>query len=234
MADTITVKGARYYHFSQLLPNADDTELCSDEQKRQSYVSKKELRLDKTSGVFVPADYRDILFIIDRRTIQPRSEEWRFIGKIAGHLADCCGRLSDQGRAALTRLTAVVFSTSPLRSYADVKPNCFVYDVDEFRASDGSLVSSAFAASNIVHDANHIWMFDQGQQYAGSAAETTCWQLQIDNRTALGLSDWEVDFLKGLVNDPAQVAERMDQDPFTARGKLACSQLGKCSSSASA
>ena len=234
MGQPITVKKARYYPYTDLFPGSDDAGLKADLQKRQSYVSSKLLRLDWTSGVYATILGRTVLFIIDRRTVQPGTPEWRFIGEIIGHLVKCSPGLSSQGRTALASLTAVVFSTSPERAYADVKPNCFVYDVDEFRREDGSFISPAYAASNIVHDANHIWMYDKGQDYSGNAAEIICWQLQIDNEAAIGLAAHEVQFLKGLVAKPETVAKRIEQDPLKPAPKLACSALGKCSAGAQA
>lgn len=226
MAGWIRVRGADYFPAAWLLsdgPEADEAALVV--QSRQSFVSSKQLRLDRTSGAYVRVGERDLLLAIDRRTVEPGSEEWRFIGRVTERLAACWDGLSAQARAALESLAGVVFSTSPQRAFADVKPNTFVYDVDEFRRPDGSFVSPSYAASNIVHDANHIWMFDNHQTHTGEAAEVVCWQLQVDNAGPLGLEPYEVDFLQNLIGNPTLVAARIEQDPLQ---KLACSQLGKC------
>jgi hypothetical protein len=230
----IKVRGARYYPVSTFLNGEGSTEAIADIQSRQSFVSAKNLRLDQSSGVYVSINGNNLLLVIDRRTIQPLTAEWRFIGLVAERLAGCCANLSAQGQAALSSLVAVVFSTSPARSYADVKPNTFVYDTDEFRRSDGSLISAAYAASNIVHDANHIWMYDHRLPHQGQDAEIICWQLQVDNREALGLDETEVSFLESLIGDPSQVAARIEQDPYMQIQRLACSALGKCAVTANA
>ena len=226
MADWIKVKGTRYFPAPWLL-DADlrDPRVASDIQSRQSFVSARELRLDRTSGAYVELFGRTVLLAIDRRSIEPASDEWRFIGRVAATLQASTARLSSEAREALDSLKAVVFSRSPARSYADVKPNTFVYDVDEFRRVDSSFISPAYAASNIVHDARHIWMFDNRQVHHGAAAEVACWRLQVANADALGLDTTEVNFLNGLIADPALMAERMSQDPIA---KLACSASGKC------
>jgi hypothetical protein len=226
MGDFVTVKGRRYYPHTDLLEDLNGTGLEGDSEDRQKFVSERTLALDRTCGVTVPVLGGTLLFVIDRRTVAPGSDEWRFIGEIAKLLADRCFLLSEQGQAALGGLLAVVFSTSPARAYADVRADCFVYDVDEFRRSDGSLISPSYAASNIVHDANHVWMYEHGQTYAGTPAEIVCWQLQVDNAAALGLSRWDADYIRSLIGTPQLVAARIESDP---RPRLACSQAGKCS-----
>jgi len=226
MPDWIRVDDADYFPAAWLLSADAEAVAAADRlQDRQAFVSADELVLDRTCGAYALVFGRPLLLVIDRRTLAPGSDEWRFIGEVAAHLSACCEALSPQAAAALESLTAVVFSTSPARSYADVRPNAFVYDVDEFRRADRSLIRPAYAASNIVHDAHHIWMFDNGQPHTGPDAEVICWQLQVDNAEALRLDITETDFLRGLIANPALVAERLEQQPFE---RLACSQQGKC------
>lgn len=198
---------------------------CSENHDREAAGGR--FLLPNACGVTVRPGGREIRFIIDRDTIAPGSQEWRFIAEVADLLERCHVALNDQGKAALEHLDFVVFSRTPARSFADVGPNGFFYDVDEFRRSDGSLVGAPYAVSNIVHDANHIWIYDGGQTYTGNDAEIVCWQLQVDNADAFGLSPTEIGFLRGLIGDPAKVAVRIAANPFPVDA-LACSQLGKC------
>lgn len=217
MVKPIKKKGARYYPADWLFSAAASPAALKDIQSRQSFVSDKKLKLKKTSGGYVTLGGRQVFFIADRLSVQPGTEEWKFIGRLGTHLQSSFDRLDAAGKKALEHLDAVVFAGSDnpaFRSYADVKPNCYVYDVAEFRYSDGNLVTLAFAASNIVHDANHILMFDQGREHTGLAAERECWGLQIANAAALGLAEFEVDYLKGLIDvPPPHVLARMEQHP---------------------
>jgi hypothetical protein len=217
MVKPIKKKGARYYPADWLFSAAADAPALKDIQSRQSFVSDKKLKLKKTSGGYVTLGARQVFFIADRLSVQPGTEEWKFIGRLGTHLQSSFDRLDAAGKKALEHLDAVVFAASAnpaFRSYADVKPNCYVYDVEEFRYSNGDLVTLAFAASNIVHDANHILMFDQGREHTGLAAERECWGLQIANAAALGLAQFEVDYLQGLIAaPPPNVLARMEQHP---------------------
>jgi hypothetical protein len=218
MASFFKKKGARYYPADWLFGSLATAAALADIQSRQSFVSDKKLKLKKTSGGYVKLGERQVLFIADRRSVHPDSEEWKFIGRLATHLQGCFDALDIGGKTALEHLDAVVFAASEnpaFRSYADVKPNCYVYDVEEFRyPQNGQLVTLAFAASNIVHDANHILMFEQGRQHTGLEAERECWRLQVSNAAALGLGDFEVDYLNGLIDvPPAHVLARMEQHP---------------------
>lgn len=225
MVDPIVVGKARYYPCADLHDGSEDAKVAADVQSRQSFISSRKVKLDRTSGAFVVLGGRPLLLVIDLRTVGPGSDEWRFIGTVGTHLESHWQALSVQAKAALSTLKAVIFTTAPARAYADVKRSSFVYDVDEFQRSDGSLISAAYASSNIVHDANHVWMFEHRQPYTGVDAEKTCWRLQIANAEALEIDPWDVDFLRGLIDDPAQVAMRIDEDPLARSG---CDRLGHC------
>ena len=231
MAIPITIAKARYYPAHDLFAQPPDPIALQDVQRRRSFLKGTtigKLNLDQTVGGFVEIAGNPVLIVVDLRTVQPGSAEWEFIGAVARHLVDVPSNLNPDGQAAIAALLGVVFTSSPARAYADVKPRCFVYDVDEFRRSDGSLVTAAWATSNIVHDANHIRMWIAGEDFAGVAAEQTCWALQIANAEALGLDSTEVDFLHGLIADPSSVIARIESDP-NPTARLACKEQGKCS-----
>jgi|GEM_PF-6751534 len=216
MPGPIKVDGKTYHHYSLIVP-ADGTPspLIGDKENRQAFFKdKKKMKLDNTAGAYVPLGGRDVLLVIDKNSVVPGSGEWKLLAQTAAQLAAAYPGLSEQGKTALSMLRAVVFSAKPLRSYADVRPDLFFYDTDEFKRSDGSLVSPAWTASCIVHDANHIWQHDNGKTFTGEGAETECWQLQVDNQAALGLNDPEVNHLKGFIADPARILARANSRTF--------------------
>jgi hypothetical protein len=133
---------------------------------------------------------------------------------IIDRLASGFGLLNDAAKAAINSLDVVVFSTQPNRSFADVFPRRFFYDANEFYRSDGSLISDAFGASNIVHDANHILLYDQNLNYAGRDAEVASWQLQVDNSLAFGLEIYETSYLQSLIDNPASQDQRLQNAPY--------------------
>ena len=232
MSEPIKYRGARYYPYT-LLPGPGGAAIARDIQTRQSFVSSEYLKLDRTCGVYLPLGGQSVLFIIDLRTIIFDNNNWRLIAKIAAQLVKCWTALSDDAKLGLKSLYAVTFTTSPNRSYADVKPKTFVYDVDEFWRSATLQISAAYGASNIVHDAFHIHQFETGSDYTGPAAEKACWKLQIANAGALELADDEVAFLKSLVANPASVGPRLASDPYGSGAKVACSIQGKCTTAVS-
>lgn len=227
MTDPVTIGRVRYYPCAGLTPALRNPAIEADVQKRQSFVSSRKLKLDRTSGAYARLGGQIVAFVIDRRTVAPGSDEWGFIGAVGMHLEKSWAGLSDEGKAALAHLKSVVFSAAPDRAYADVKPGAFVYDTDEFRRSDGSLISAAYAASNILHDANHIRMFDDGEVYTGVAAERTCWRLQVANAQPLGIDPWDVAYLESLIREPQQVAMRIGQNPLSDEEFFKC-PTGAC------
>jgi hypothetical protein len=214
--DPIVVEGKTYQHHSLMRPGPGKPSPLRDEKTdRQSFFKeKKKLRLDNTAGAYVPTGKSRILFVIDKNSVPFDSPEWGLIADTAQRLETCYPALSKQAQAALANLRAVVFSSKMARSYADVKPDIFFYDSDEFRRSDGSLVTPAWTTSCIVHDANHVWQHDNGQKFQGEKAEVVCWQLQVDNGPALGLADVEIDHLKRFIADPAKIIARMNSKTF--------------------
>ncbi len=217
MAKAIVVDGKSYRHHSEMVPaDGSPSPLAGEAVDRQSFFpkKKKKMRLDKTAGAYVPLGGRNLLLVIDRNSVAVPSGEWTLIAETAKRLEACFPTLSAQGKAALARLRAVVFSSKPLRSYADVKPDIFFYDTDEFRRKDGSLVGASWTASCVVHDANHVWQHDNGKEWHGEAAEVVCWQLQIDNAAPLGLDPGEIAHLKGFIADPKKIVERANSKTF--------------------
>ena len=216
MLQPITVDGRRYFHHSQMVPaDGSPSPLRDQSDDRQSFFKKKKkLPLDRTSGAFARVGGRDVLLVIDRRTVDFGTGEWRLIADTAERLEKCHSALSPQGKAALQTLRAVIFSKKPLRSFADVDPGTFIYDVDEFHRVDGSLVAPAWTASCVVHDANHIWQRRNGRGWFGVDAEVACWELQVVNAGPLGLTDIDVRHLNGFLADPERIVGRANSNPF--------------------
>jgi hypothetical protein len=216
MSSPITVDGKLYFHHSAIVPADGSVSPLRDrtENNQAFFKKKKKLPLDRTAGAYVRLGARDVLLIIDKRTVPHGSPEWQLIADTAARLEQCHDALSAQGKAALARLRAVIFSRKPLRSFADVKPDIFFYDVDEFARTDGSLVAASWTASCVVHDANHIWQHDNRRPWHGVAGEVPCWQLQVENRDALGLSQVDVDHLNSFIADPSKILDRAGSGTF--------------------
>lgn len=216
MPDMIVVDRKPYHHHSAMMPpDGADSPLRTESLSRQSFFRKRrKLPLDNTAGAYVPLGRKNLLLVIDKNSVAFGSPEWKLIAETAAHLEKCYPSLSQQGKTALFHLRAVIFSSRPLRSYADVEPDLFFYDTDELRRSDGSMNGPAWTASCIVHDANHIWQHDTGGEWTGTAAESECWKLQVDNCTALGLSPGEVAHLNGFIANPAQIIPRANGRTF--------------------
>ena len=219
MTDLIRDQEGRHYHYHEAIAPAGSypSPLWMDTEDRQYFFpeKKKKLRLDNTAGAYVPLNGHNVLLVIDKSTVPYPSGEWDLIGKTAAQLEQAWPRLSAQAQAALARLKAVIFSSKPFRSYAEVRDELYFYDTDEFRRSDDSLVSAAWTASCVVHDANHIWQKIEDQTWHGVESEVVCWQLQVDNRDALGLDQTEVTHLKKLIADPQSVIDRLVSDPYS-------------------
>ena len=171
------------------------------------------LDLKATYGAFMDLGGRKVLIVIDKNAVEPGSEEWGFIYAAAKTLVAAYPALDAQAKAALANLNAVIFTKKPERSFASVAGGWFFYDTDELRRTDKKLISPGYAASNIVHDANHVRQFHAGKDYTGDAAEIDGWQLQVNNRVALGLTDGEVAHLQGFIDHPETARQRMEQRP---------------------
>ena len=216
MTSPIKVDGKTYQHHSLIAP-ADGTPspVAANTENRQSFFKKKKaMKPDNTAGAYLPLGGRNILLVIDKNSVLPGSGEWQLVADTAARLAACYPTLSKQAQNAMGKLRAIVFSAKPLRSYADVRPEIFFYDTDEFRRKDGSLVGASWTASCVVHDANHIWQHDNGKKWHGVEAEVDCWQLQIDNAAALGLTAIDVAHVASFIADPEKIIARATGKTF--------------------
>jgi hypothetical protein len=171
-----------------------------------------QLDLKATYGAYMVLGGRNVLIVVDRAATLPGSGEWGLIHAAAKTLTDGYDALSAQAKDALGNLNAVIFAKSPKRSFASVAGGWFFYDTDEFLNSAGGLISPAYVASNMVHDANHVRQFHARIPHTGDAAEIDGWQLQVDNKDALGLQKFEVDFIKTFIADPSKARQRMEED----------------------
>jgi hypothetical protein len=217
MTTPIIHDGIRYLHHSQLVPmDGTHSPLREEAEDRQAFFRpKRKMRLNNTAGVYVPLGAHNLLLVIDKNSVAYGSPEWKMIAATAAHLEACHATLSAAAQKSLAVLRAVIFSGKPARSYADVKPDLFFYDADELKRRDGSLVGPAWAASCIVHDANHVWQHDNGEEWHGVDAEVACWKLQVENAGALGLSEGEVVHLKKFIADPGKILDRATSPTYS-------------------
>lgn len=223
MNETKIFNDKPYHLYSEMMPTPDkagagqgSSPLESASEDRQSYFPDAgKMSLANTAGVYVPVGDHVIRFVIDKNSVGYGTREWQLINETAKCLVAAYPTLSPTAKDALGALKAVVFAKAPGRSYADVEPDIFFYDTDEFLAQGGQvLISPAYAASNIVHDGYHIWLHDHGHTWHGEEAEKVCWQLQIDNEAPLGLMSHEIGHLKNLIANPGSVVHRMTSMPF--------------------
>lgn len=208
----ITVRQRTYHHYSTMVPAAGQSAFSGAVENRSFLSPKKRIRLKKTCGVYLDVGGHNILFVVDHNAAPPGSSEWSFIRDVAQKLADAFPTLNARAKTALSALHAVVFASSPKRSFANVSNGCFFYDIDEFRVDASHRISTAYAASNIVHDANHVLLSKEKKAFTGDKAEVACWQLQVDNQAALGLAPHEVAHVQGFIDNPASAQIRMDSD----------------------
>lgn len=171
-----------------------------------------QLDLKTTYGAYMVLGGRNVLIVVDRAATLPGSKEWGLIHAAAKVLTGNYSALNAQAKDALSNLNAVIFAKSPKRSFASVAGGWFFYDTDEFLNSAGGLISPAYVASNMVHDANHVRQFHARIPHTGDAAEVDGWQLQVDNAGALGLQPFEVQFIQGFITNPASARQRMEED----------------------
>jgi len=212
MTAPIRIRNRIYHHHTTMTPSPGKPPFPGKVENRSFMSPKKRIRLKKTCGTYLDVGGRNILFVIDHDAAPPGSGEWCFIRDVAQTLADAFPKLDARGKAALAALHAVVFAASPNRSFANVSNASFFYDIDEFRIDGTHRISTAYAASNIVHDANHVLLEREGKKFTGDEAEIACWRLQVDNRAALGLAPHEVAHVQGFIDNPASAQQRMDSD----------------------
>jgi len=210
---TILVDGLSYCPYAGLVAPAGASGWkfggkLEDRSKFRPPANEAAVDLSSTYGAFITLGGRNVLIVIDGKAVQPGTTEWNFIFQAAKTLAAAYPALDAQAKAALGVLNAVVFTKSPKRSFASVDGGWFFYDTDEFPNA-----TAAFAASNIVHDANHVWLHHNHKPHVGDEAEITCWKLQVANQAALGLQPYEVTYLQGLIGNPGTSKQRMDENP---------------------
>lgn len=239
--ESIIVNGRRYHRFEDyiatggtslggseggglephptLVPNeggGGGGDVLATESEDRSFLAPQGsgFNLSNTVGLYITIGGKNILFVIDKNTVPYNSDAWHLVITAILQLQTSYQDLTPQARESLGRLDIVIFSSAPNRSFSDVIPNRFFYDTSEFLRSDGSLISASFAASAIIHDAHHIWQFDERLRYAGREAEIAGWQLQVDNSVALGLSQLEIDHLNSLIQNPQSQDARLQSPPY--------------------
>lgn len=156
----------------------------------------------------------DIKVVIDNNTMPLGSSERSTAMLGLDHLLASFDKLDAAGQDRLSHLDNMVFTNVPDsasvtgRSFSTETNGSFFYDTSEFAGA-----SQFYIASNILHDANHIAIYDSTgdlNQSRGRDAEVSGWQLQVDNAAALGLQQYEVDYLNSLINDPNSGGGRVD------------------------
>lgn len=211
MASPILANGFTYRPLAEMIAAPGDLPWVAEDRSSMSFKPDTIL-LKSTFGAYFEVGGRNILIVVDEPAAAPGSDVWTFIHDIAARLVAAYPALDRQARDALARLEAVIFAKSPERSFADVRKGRFFYDTDEFLVQGGSRkISTSYAASNIVHDANHVWLECNGQPSTGLPAEVVCWQLQVDNQVALGLAPHEVAHLQGFIDNPETAGLRIIQ-----------------------
>lgn len=128
-----------------------------------------------------------------------------------GTISTNYSKLSIDAQAALHHVKNIILIDTP-RSFSEEKTGTFFFDKTEILAE-----STAFAASNIIHDARHIRNYDTFGNLADSRgvdAEVAGWRLQVENASALGLTAHEVDHLNQLIANPSSQDTRMNTPPY--------------------
>lgn len=149
--------------------------------------------------------------LIDQKTAPTFSDAYYKAIDAVTNLSLSYDSLNQAAKDALSHVQNIAF-VDVNRSFSQEDSHTFFFDTSELVTA-----STAFAASNIVHDALHISVFDATNdlnQSRGIAAEVAGWQLQVDNAAALGLSAYEVQYLQGLIADPASQTPRIEQPPY--------------------
>jgi hypothetical protein len=126
--------------------------------------------------------------------------------------------LNDINQASLTPdqvdiiqdVNSIVISDSLTRSYVDEATGTFYLQAGE--VSDASV---PFLASDIAHDAFHIDEYLEGgiAESRGVQAEVNAFQFQLSVGPALGLSQYEMNYLQGFINNPSSYLPRINQQP---------------------
>jgi hypothetical protein len=208
----IQLRNRTYHHYTTMVPSAGQGAFPGSIENRSFMSPKRRIKLKESRGAYLDIGGRNILLVIANDAAAPGSIDWKFIHDVAKRLAEAFPNLDARARQALSVLHAVVYARSPKRSFANVRNGSFFYDTDEFVIDANNRVSAAYAASNIVHDANHVLLDRERRPFAGDSAEVACWQLQVANKAALGLAPHEVTHIQGFINNPASARKRMDSD----------------------
>jgi hypothetical protein len=197
--DGTTSRGANHVDMSRLSPSPS-------------------IDLSDCAVVVMTIGGHDIKVVFDNKTMPVGSAERNAATLGFNELAANFGKLDAAAQERISHLDHVVFTNVPDsstvtgRSFSTEANGSFFYDSSELGAA-----TQAFIASNILHDANHIAIFDRTgdlNQSRGRAAEVEGWQLQVNNAAALGLQQYEVDYLNALIADPNSGGGRVDQPAY--------------------
>lgn len=153
-----------------------------------------------------------IEFIIDNKDLPHGSEERRMAIDIIDNIYRGYDSMDMDAKEKLTGLDTVIFTDVPNRSFSDETRGAFYFDISEIKNS-----SIPFAASNVLHDAVHNWIFQTTgdlNQSRGTASEIAGWQSQLNNAAAFGLSAAEISYLQGLIDNPGSQDPRVNQPPY--------------------
>jgi len=164
--------------------------------------------LDDCEVVLFALGNHDVKIVFDNKTLPLGSAERQTATLAFQSLTRDFNNLNAAAQESLSHLDHIVFTNVPDsstvtgRSFSTEANGTFFYDSSEFKNA-----SMGFMESNMLHDANHIAIYDRTGDYnqsRGTASEVSGWQMQIDNAATLGLTTQEVSYLQRLVNDPTQ------------------------------
>lgn len=150
--------------------------------------------------------------VVDLKTLPLNSDARNSAISIMWNFNMAYNNLSQSAKDAVSNLDYIVLGDFPVRSFSEESKGAFYFDYSEIISG-----TPEFAASNILHDANHISIYEQTHNYElsrGTASEISGWQMQLDNADAYNLSTRERDYLKSLIADPNSQGTRVNTPPY--------------------
>jgi deoxyribose-phosphate aldolase len=119
-------------------------------------------------------------------------------------------QLSDQEKGTIQNIKAIDVSGTAQRSFVQESTGKLTFTQDYVTKS-----STAWLASAIGHDAEHVSLFNSGgvANSRGIPAEVKAMQFQLQVGTKFGLSAVETKYLNGLIQNPSQLQKYINTPP---------------------
>lgn len=132
------------------------------------------------------------------------------VGGAVGAINSNWSKLSDQEKTTIGGIKSIDVSGSAQRSYVRESTGKLTLTQDYVSKS-----STAWLASAIAHDAEHVALFKSDGIAAsrGIPAEVKAMQFQLQVGVKFGLSAFEVRYLQGLIQNPSQLQRYIDTPP---------------------